>query len=114
MMSVESVRTQAPSGTFEPDGMTSKVTASGPPGTPANVCLNVYQPDMEMWIGACPGSAGLAPQRVALLPPEMTNPNVSVPRLNTKSRRKFPPGSLIAEDQSKRVSGWLIAYGTSR
>src|SRR5437667_6388838 len=112
MMSEASLRTHVPSGTFEPDGMTSKVTVSGPPDTPLNVCLNVYQPDVMMWTtGACPGlgSAGLAPQRVALLPPVMTKPRLSVPTLNTKSRRKFPLVSLIDEDQSKRVSGWAVA-----
>ena len=48
MMSEASLRTQVPSGTFEPEGMTSKVTTSGPPGKPLNVCLNVYQPDVKM------------------------------------------------------------------
>src|SRR5438045_3655368 len=108
MMSDGSVRSHVPSGTFEPEGKTSKVTLSGPPGTPANVCLNVYQPDVMMWTtGAWPGlgSAGFAPQRVELLPPVITNPSASVPTLNTKSRRKLPLVSLIAEDQSKRVSG---------
>src|SRR6476469_319030 len=115
MMSLASLRTQVPIGMFEPDGRTWRVTVSGPPDTPLNVCLKVYQPDWLIWTtGACPGSAGLAPQRVALLPPVITKPSGSVPTLNTKSRLKFPDGSLIAEDQSKRVSGWLIAYGTSR
>src|SRR2546422_1000480 len=106
MMSLGSDRTHVPSGTFVPEGMTSKMTVSGPPDTPVNVCLNVYHPDCVMCTtGAWPRSAGFAPQRVALLPPVMTNPSVSVPTLNTKSRRWLPLGVLIADDQSKRVSG---------
>src|SRR5437870_3767692 len=107
MMSEGSDRTHVPSGTFDPDGMTSRLTASGPPGTPVNVCLNVYHPDTVMWTTGAwpgPGSAGLAPHRVELLPPVITNPSASVPTLNTKSRLKFPLVSLTADDQSKRVS----------
>src|SRR4051812_44396447 len=108
-MSDGSLRIHVPRSTFEPDGMTVRTTLSGPPGTPVNTCLKVYQPDTVMWIGAWAGSAGFAPHRVALLPPDITNPSASVPTLKTKSRRKFPLVSLIAEDQSNRVSGWVIA-----
>src|SRR5205807_3960085 len=90
------------------------VTLSGPPCVPLKACWNVYQPELTISIGWWPGSAGSAPQRSPLLPAEITKPNALVPALKTKSRRKLPLGSLIADDQSNRRSKWLCAQGTSR
>src|SRR5205807_1220848 len=94
--------------------ITRRITVSGPPETPVKECSNVYHPNWVIGIGKWPGSAGSAPQRVELFPPEITNPAGSVPALKTKSRRKLPFGSLMAEDQSKRLSRWCVAQFTSR
>jgi len=48
-------------------------------------------------VGVCPATGGVVTAG-------HDEPSESVPTLNTKSRRKFPLASLIAEDQSKRVS----------
>src|SRR5437867_636877 len=111
-------RIHVPSGVFGVAAdATVRVTLSGPPTSPVNVCLNLYQPDCVMWItGGWSGWGfdGFASQRLALLLAAITNPLASVPTLNTKSRSLFPLVSLIVEDQSKRLSGFAIAKSTSR
>src|SRR4029077_18649682 len=115
--SLGSLRTQVPITVPVDFCVMVMVTLSAPPCAPLKECSKVYQPDCVMRMGMWPGSEGSAPQRVELLPPEITNcgnPSGSVPALKTKSRRKLPPGSLMADDQSKRASGWEIAQVTSK
>src|SRR5260221_1677323 len=97
-MSVGSARVHVPTTALVALLMSRRLTISGLPGTPTKSCSNVYQPDTVTWTGAWPGSAGFAPQRVALLPPEITKPSGSVPALKTKARRHPSDVVLIADE----------------